>query len=70
LKLAPIGRLLGEHEATVSRKLDRARREIRERIERTLRVDHGLPPAAVQDCLEQAAGAPEMDLSRILTADE
>jgi RNA polymerase sigma-70 factor (ECF subfamily) len=70
LKLAAIGRLLGEHEATVSRKLDRARREIREGIERALRDEHGLRPAAVQECLEQAAGAPELDLSRILTADE
>ena len=37
LTLAQIGRTLGEHEATVSRHLARARREIREHVERELR---------------------------------
>ena len=69
LKLAQIGRLLGEHEATVSRKLERARRDIRGRIERTLERDHLLAPEAVRECLEMAAGAPEIDVSRAL-ADE
>jgi RNA polymerase sigma-70 factor (ECF subfamily) len=70
LKLAQIGRLLGEHEATASRKLDRVRRTIREGIERTLREEYGLRPEAVAECLEEAAGAPELDLSRALAADD
>ena len=70
LKLAQIGRLLNEHEATASRKLERVRREIRERIERTLQHECGLRPDAVAECLEEAAGAPEMDLSRVLAADD
>jgi RNA polymerase sigma-70 factor (ECF subfamily) len=36
VKLAAIGKLLGEHEATSSRKLERVRRAIRERVEREL----------------------------------
>ena len=70
LKLAQIGRLVGEHEATVSRKLERARRDIRTRIERTLQQEHGLRPDAVTECLEEAAGAPELNISRVLAADD
>jgi RNA polymerase sigma-70 factor (ECF subfamily) len=66
LKLAEIGRLLGEHEATVSRKLDRAKREIRRLVERTLRDEHGLTAAGVEECLEHAAGAPEIDALKAL----
>jgi DNA-directed RNA polymerase specialized sigma24 family protein len=69
LRLAQIGRLLREHEATVSRKLERARRDIRRHIERTLVHDHRLAPEAVRECLEMAAGAPEIDVSRALADD-
>jgi RNA polymerase sigma factor (sigma-70 family) len=69
LKLAKIGRLLSEHEATVSRKLDRTRGDIRREIERQL-ARHGLSAEAVQECVAQAAGAPELDISRALTADD
>jgi RNA polymerase sigma factor (sigma-70 family) len=68
LKLAPIGRLLGEHEATVSRKLDRTRREIRRLVERAL-LNAGLHPDAVRACMDEAAGAPELDVSRLLADD-
>ena len=37
LTLAQIGKLMGEHEATVSRKLERTRREVRQRVEALLR---------------------------------
>jgi len=70
VKLAQIGRALGEHEATVSRKLDRTRQEIRRYVERALQDDHGLAPAAVEECLAQAAGAPELEISRALAADD
>jgi len=70
VKLAQIGRTLGEHEATVSRKLDRTRREIRRYVERALQDDHGLAPAAVEECLAHAAGAPELEISRALAADD
>jgi RNA polymerase sigma-70 factor, ECF subfamily len=70
VKLAQIGRVLGEHEATVSRKLDRTRQEIRRYVERALQDDHGLTPAAVAECLVYAAGAPELEISRALAADD
>ena len=42
MTLAETGRLLGEHEATVSRHLARTRRMIRERVEQHLRVEDRL----------------------------
>jgi RNA polymerase sigma-70 factor (ECF subfamily) len=58
LTLAAIGRLLGEHEATVSRHLTRARREIRERVERTLRDAHGLDALAIEDAIRAVVDDP------------
>jgi RNA polymerase sigma-70 factor, ECF subfamily len=56
LTLAQIGRVLGEHEATVSRQLAKVRREIRTDLERRLRAG-GLNAAAVEACFEYAADA-------------
>ncbi len=67
LTLARIGKLLGESEATVSRKLDRVRRDIRTGIERRLREEHGLADAAVRQCFEYAAEAPELRLDRVMS---
>ena len=61
--------MLGEHEGTVSRKLDRTRGDIRRAIERTLRSEQGLSSDAVGEWLAQASGAPELDISRALTDD-
>jgi hypothetical protein len=47
LTLAQVGRLTGEHEATVSRQLARARRALRSAIERQLRGDCGLTDVEV-----------------------
>jgi RNA polymerase sigma-70 factor, ECF subfamily len=55
LTLAQTGRLLGEHEATVSRQLARARRTIRTAVERALRDEAGLSDAAIADCFESVA---------------
>jgi RNA polymerase sigma-70 factor, ECF subfamily len=51
LTLAQIGRSLGEHEATVSRHLTRALRELRDAAERYLREREGLDAAALAECL-------------------
>jgi RNA polymerase sigma-70 factor (ECF subfamily) len=67
LTLAQIGRITGEHEATVSRKLDRARKELRRRVEHHLRAEHGLSDAAIEECFAHAADAPELHLTRLLT---
>jgi RNA polymerase sigma-70 factor len=66
LTLAEIGRALQEHEATVSRKLNRARQRLRDGIESVLRERYGLNAQQVQACLEHAARAPELHLSRLL----
>jgi RNA polymerase sigma factor (sigma-70 family) len=50
LKLAEIGRLLGEHEGTVSRHLTRTRRLIRGDIERQLRDEEQLGEAEIAEC--------------------
>ena len=70
LTLAQIGRLTGEHEATVSRKLDRVRRDLQDSVETLLRREHGLSEAAVRECLETAAEAPELHLTRLLARNE
>lgn len=52
LTLAQTGRMLGEHEATVSRQLARVRRTIRDAVERDLRVNARLSDAEIARCFE------------------
>jgi RNA polymerase sigma factor (sigma-70 family) len=67
LTLADTGRLLKEHEATVSRQLARTRRVLREDVERQLRVDPGLSDAQVAECFAAAAEeAGPLDLRQLL----
>jgi RNA polymerase sigma-70 factor (ECF subfamily) len=70
LTLAQVGRITGEHEATVSRKLDRARADLRRRVEQHLRAEHGLSDAAIAECFAHAAEAPELHLTRLLSRAE
>jgi RNA polymerase sigma factor (sigma-70 family) len=63
LTLAEIGRLLGEHEATVSRKLDRARRDLRHRVEAALRDGKKLSEAQIQLCFDYAREEWPFDLT-------
>jgi len=60
--LAEIGRLLEEHEATVSRKLERTRQEVRRRVERTLREEKKWTEAQVRLCIEYACDEWPFDL--------
>jgi RNA polymerase sigma-70 factor, ECF subfamily len=53
--LAEIGRALGEHESTVSRKLERTRRQLKKDIERDLRSTHGLADDEIAACYQQAS---------------
>ena len=65
LTLAQTGKLLGEHEATVSRQLARTRRDIRSEVERLLKLQ-GLSDAAVTECfaaISEDAGT--VDLQRL-----
>ncbi len=66
MKLAAIGRVLGESEATASRKLDRTRRELRDTIERRLRDDHGMTEREVLESFDYARTDPAFDLARTL----
>jgi RNA polymerase sigma-70 factor (ECF subfamily) len=67
LTLAEIGRLLGEHEATVSRQLARTRRAVRDAVERDLRDDGGLTDPQVAECLASVTGDPgSLDLQPLL----
>jgi RNA polymerase sigma-70 factor (ECF subfamily) len=70
LTLAQIGRVTGESEATVSRKLDRARRDLRRLVETALRDEHGLAASAIAECFAIAASAPELHLTRLLSRAE
>jgi RNA polymerase sigma factor (sigma-70 family) len=58
LTLAETGRLLKEHEATVSRQLARSRRAIRDDVERTLREDAGLADVQIAECFASVAADP------------
>jgi RNA polymerase sigma-70 factor, ECF subfamily len=70
LTLARTGRLLGEHEATVSRRLARTRRTIRQEVERHLRVEAGLTADQIARCFEYALEDPgPLDLSDIIRKD-
>ena len=67
LTLAQIGRLLKEHEATVSRQLARTRRTIRTEVERLLRTEHGMSDAAIAQCFESTIEDPGMlDVGELL----
>jgi len=66
--LAEIGRLLGEHEATVSRKLERARKDVRRAVESALRDKRRLTDAQVRLCFEYAREEWPFDLTDRLHA--
>ena len=55
MTLAEIGRLIGEHEASVSRHLARIRRAIRDDVERRLRVDHRYSDGEISECFTSLA---------------
>jgi RNA polymerase sigma factor (sigma-70 family) len=58
LTLAETGRVLAEHETTVSRHLARTRRTIREEVVRYLRDEAGCSPAQIAQSLESVATDP------------
>jgi len=67
LTLAEIGRLLEEHEATVSRQLAKTRRMVRAAVERELRDDAGLTEAQVAECVASVTADPgPLDLQPVL----
>ena len=71
MTLAQVGRLLGEHEATVSRQLSKTRAAIRAGVEQCLRTEHGLGEAEIAECFASlAADAGPLDLTELLPTAE
>ena len=73
MKLAAIGKLFGEHEATASRQLARVRKELQQAIERRMREIHGYADPALSECLQLVmSDAGDLDLGTLLarTPDE
>ena len=66
MTLAQVGRLLGEHEATVSRKLGRTRRQLRKQVERSLGADERLSADEIRLCYEYALEEWPFDLTGVL----
>jgi predicted metal-dependent hydrolase len=66
LTLAETGRLLKEHEATVSRKLARARKQIRREIEQSMKDRHRLTPNEIDLCYQYVVEDGSVDLSGVL----
>ena len=66
LTLAQAGRVLAEHEATVSRQLARARRALRDAVEQDLRDVARLSDVEIAECFACAAADPgPLDLTRM-----
>lgn len=67
LTLAEIGRMTGEHEATISRQLARTRRALRDAMERHLRDEAHLSDRQISRAFELAVDDPgAMDLRQVL----
>jgi RNA polymerase sigma-70 factor (ECF subfamily) len=71
LTLAETGRLLLEHEATVSRQLARTRRAIREDVERQLRAEAGMSEPQIAQCFHTVMEDPgPLDVGEMLDVGE
>ncbi|HEY2525957.1 MAG TPA: sigma factor-like helix-turn-helix DNA-binding protein, partial [Candidatus Binataceae bacterium] len=66
LSLKEIGRVMDEHESTVSRRLARTRDDLKLAIERMLRDSDKLSQDQIRLCYDFAAGDLQIDLSRAL----
>lgn len=76
--LASIGRAMGEHEATASRKLERLRKDLRKKVEQILRTETvaangsgvgiGLSEAQIAECFEYALEDWSFDLAKIVNS--
>jgi IS30 family transposase len=63
LPLAEIGKLTGEHESTVSRRLERTRKDLRRNVEAKLREEKKLSDAQLRLCYEYAREEWPFDLT-------
>lgn len=58
LQLGRIGQLLGIHQSSVTRRLERIYGKLRKHVYTVLSVRHGMSDAAIHDCLEDIADNP------------
>ena len=65
MTLAEIGRKLGEHESSVSRNLERVRRELRAAVEDHLRCNQALSEAEALLCVQYAAEDSPIDFRKM-----
>ncbi len=65
MKLAEIGRQLGEHESSVSRNLERIRGELRALAEQRLRDAYALSDAEIRQCFEYGAEDAPIDFRQL-----
>ncbi len=65
MTLAEIGRKVGEHESSVSRNLERVRRELRAAVEAHLRCNQSLSDAETALCLQYAAEDAPIDFRKM-----
>jgi RNA polymerase sigma factor (sigma-70 family) len=71
MKLAAIGRLLNEHEATASRNLDRTRHDLRSIVERHLMNAGGYDARTLAECFDSVmSDAGEIDINELMGADD
>jgi RNA polymerase sigma-70 factor (ECF subfamily) len=70
MTLLEIGKLLGEHEATASRKIERTRQDVRRHVDAALRGEKKLSEAQVRQCYEYARHEWPFDLTRALSAED
>jgi RNA polymerase sigma factor (sigma-70 family) len=67
MTLAQIARVTRDHEATVSRRLARTRRDLRVELERRLGEDHRLTPDQIRECVSSVVDdAGTLDLAELL----
>lgn len=67
--LAEIGRVLGEHAATVSRHLSRIRRRLRTEVEQQLHERHGMTNEEMAECFASVSrDAGPLDLGALINA--
>ncbi len=66
LTLAETGRLLKEHEATVSRKLARTRAALRQAVEQIMKERHQLTPNEIDLCYQYVVDDGSVDLGGVL----
>ncbi|HVN64021.1 MAG TPA: sigma-70 family RNA polymerase sigma factor [Candidatus Binataceae bacterium] len=70
LSLKEIGRLMGEHESNVSRKLARSRADIKSHVERALSEREKLSREQILLCYDFAAGDLPLDLDRVFSGEK